>query len=270
MKDLSFEAIDNKETISTFETAWRNSLTFPYDSSDETKFDRSQHWVLKLEKKMIGYASVSSKNILFNFYITPKYLMYGTVVLEEFIKQRAIKKAEVTTNNPICLSMIMHFQKSIEMDSYLFKDMEDINQEERDVEFKLAEPDDLEGLVDFNISAHGYKDKSEASRGKLRNYCGASIRKGEVFIILKKNTIIGLLEAITFNKGTNLTSLGVVVLPEYRNQGYGSYLFGKGKSLAKSRDSEAICNCDHDNISSRKALEKSGFRILHLTLLINL
>jgi len=242
MIDVSFEAIDNKETISTFET----------------------------EEKIIGYACVSKKNTLYTFYITPKYLMHGTVVLDEFIKQRGIEKAMIGTNNPICLSLIMHFQKSIEIDSYIFKNMEEVNEAERNVEFKLAEPADQEGLVNFNISAHGYKDKSEEFRDRLRNYCGNSISKGEVFILLKKNEIIGLLEAITFNKGTKLTSLGVVVLPEYRNKGNGNYLFVKGKSLAKSRNSEAICNCDVKNISSRKALEKSGFRILHLTLLVNL
>jgi len=121
--NISFEAIDNKDTILTLETEWRNSLTFPNESYDEAQLTYSQHWVVKLEEKMIGYACVSKKNILYNFYITPKYLMYGTAVLEEYIKQREITKAEVTTNNPMCLSMIMHFQKSVEIDGYLFKNM---------------------------------------------------------------------------------------------------------------------------------------------------
>jgi len=62
MIDVNFEAIDNKKTISTLKTAWRNSLTFPFDSSYEAEFDSSQHWVLTLEEKIIGYACVSKKN----------------------------------------------------------------------------------------------------------------------------------------------------------------------------------------------------------------
>jgi len=197
MIDVSFEAIDNKETISIFETAWRNSLTFPYDSPYERDFDSCQHWAIKQEEKLIGYACVSKKNILHNFYITPKYLMHGTVVLEEFIKQRAIKKAEVDTNNPICLSMIMHFQKSIEIESYLFKDMKEVNQEERDVEFRLAEPDEQERLINFTIRAHKISDTSEASLNGWRNYYSDVVSKGVIFVIEKKNEIIGLLEVRT-------------------------------------------------------------------------
>jgi len=167
---------------------------------------------------MIGYACVSKKNTLFNFYIAPKYLLSGTAVLEKFIKQREIKKAEVATNNPICLSMIMHLQKSIEIDSYLFKDMEEVNQKERDVEFRLAEPDEQERLVNFTIRAHELSEQSKTSLDGWRNYYGDVVSKGVIFVIEKKDEIIGLLEVRTSNLRTKKTSLGVVVENQLRNQ----------------------------------------------------
>lgn len=218
---------------------------------------------------MIGYACVPEKNTLSNFYITPKHSLHGKVVLEEFIKQREIKKAEVTTNNPICLSLIMHFQKSIEIDSYLFKDMEEVIQEERDVEFRQAEPDDLESLVNIQVASEIFEGE-EASKDWLKDYFDDLISRAAVFVLEKKNKIIGFLEARTSNLKTKTTSLGVVVLPEYRKQGYGSYLICKGKTISRSIHSEPICSCNIKNIGSRKTIEKSGFRILHLSLLVNL
>jgi len=266
MINISFEATHNRETISTLKTEWRNSLTFPNESYEEAVIDGCQHWVLKLEEKTIGYACVSKKHTLYQFYISYKYLMHGTVVLEEFIKQRGTKKAIVGTNNPIYLSMIMHFQKSIEIYGYTFKDTEDVSQKERDVKFRVAETGDLEQLLNLDDDS----EVSEESKKWLKKYFGDCISKGVIFVLKKNNEIIAYLEVRTSTLRFKITSLGVVVSPKYRNQGYGSYLLVKGKSIGKSRHSETICGCNMKNIISRKTIEKSGFRILHLSLLANL
>lgn len=267
MINISFEAIEDKSAISNLKTEWRNSLTFPDDGYWDAQFDSSQYWAVKLEEKIIGYACVSSKNTLYNFYITPKYLMNGRILLEEFLNQREIKKGLIGTNNPICFSLMMHFQKSIEIYYYTFKDMEEVYQEERDVEFRIAEPEELEQLIGFQIEA---LEMEEASEDWFRNYIGHWISRDEFYIIEKENEIIGTLEVRTSDEITNRACLGVIVSTDYRNQGYGSYLLIKGKSIAQSRNIEAICSCEKENISSRKAIEKSGFRILHLMQWINL
>lgn len=264
--NISFEAIENKASISTLQTEWRNSLTFPYDSAGVAEIERCQHWTLKIDEKIVGYACVSKKNTLYQFYITPIYLNHGKVVLEEFLKEREIKKALIGTNDPICLSLIMHFQKSIEIFGYLFKDMVEVNQEERDVDFRVAELAELERILNFHVRAYGAPENTDG----IQNYYSDCLSKGVTFVLEKNNEIIGILEARTYTLGIKLTSFGVVVLPEYRNQGYGSYLLVEGKSIAKSRDSEAICGCSVKNISSQKGMENCGFRLLHLLLFIKL
>lgn len=271
--NISFEVIDNKDTISDLETEWRNSLTFPNDDYWEAQFESSQHWGLKLDGEIIGYACISRKNTLYQFYITPKYLMHGIVILEEFIKQREIKKGIIGTNNPICFSLIMHFQKSMEIYGYIFKDMEEVTQEEKEGEFRKAEPEELERLIAFQNSALQSSEASEASETSddwFRNYIGHWISRDEFFVLEKKSKIIGTLEFRTSDLNTKIACLGIIVSKEYRNQGYGSYLLGKGKLVSKSRNIESICACDKENIASQKAIEKSGFRKLHLILLFDL
>lgn len=270
MTDIRFESIENKEPISTLRTNWLDSLTFPNDSFDESTIDGSQHWALKLKEEIIGYASVFKKESLLQFYITPEYLNHGTDALGAFIKQNEIKKAFAGTNNPSFLSLIMHFQKSIEIDTYLFKDDVEIQQEERDAEFRLAEINELERLLDFNTKAYPEFEPSEASKESTRKYYADCLNKEVIYALEKNDEIIGILEVRTSTTSPKKTTFGVVVLPDYRKQGYASYLIVKGKSIAKTRDSQAVIGCRATNIGSRKAIEKSGFRILHLILLINL
>jgi len=268
--NINFEALEDKTSISTFQTAWQNSLTFPYDGSYVAEFNSSQHWLVKHKEERIGYACVSDKNLLYNFYIEPKYLKNGAAILEEFVKQREIKEAEVDTNNPICLSMVMELQKSIAVESYLFKDMEEVIPEERDVAFRLARTDELDRMLNFHQEAYEIAELSEKATEGLSDYYGNCLSTAVIYFLEKDKEVIGILEVRTADTGTKPTSLGVVVLPNYRKKGYGSYMLCQGKLIAKSRDSEAICSCNVKNISSRKAIEKSGFRALHLTLLINL
>ncbi len=262
--NINFEVIDNKETISSLEKEWRNSLTFPLDDYWEYQLECCIHWALKLEGNIIGYACLTEKNTLYQFYITPKYLMHGTEILEEFIKQREIKKALIGTNNPICFSLIMHFQKSMEIYGYTFKDMEEANLEEKEGEFRVAETKDLERLVSFSHEILG------APEDWFRDYIGNWINREEFFVLEKQDEIIGTLEIRTTDLYTQIACLGIVVSPKYRRQGYGSYLLSKGKSISKSRNIEPICACTEDNIPSRKAIEKSGFRKWFLDLLIEL
>lgn len=267
MMNISFETIENKQTISILETEWRNSLTFPNDDYWATQFESCQYWALKLAEKVIGYACISRKNVLYNFYITPKYLVHGVLILEEFLRQRDIKKGEVGTNNPICLSLIMHFQKSIEIDSYIFKDMEEVGQEEREIEFRIAQPDEVEALVDFEM---GGLQPSVSVQNWFRTYVRKWISRDGLFVLKNGHKIIGLLEVRTTALNTKIASLGISVLEEFRNQGYGTYLLIKGKAIAKSRNLKPICGCKKTNIASLKVIEKSGFRKLHLSLLIHL
>ena len=267
MKNICFEKISDRNTISDLEKEWRNSLTFPNDDYWEAMLDSCKYWVIKQSNKesdeMIGFAFVSDNNVLLQYFVSAQWLDKGLLILEKFIKEKEIKKAWLGTNNPIFQSQAMHFQKSVEVTSYLFADMVDVSLEEKDGNFRMAESKDLEQLVDFS---HRVLD---APKDWLTNYIDNWINREEFFLLEKDGKIIGTSEARTTPINGDVASLGIVVCPEHRNQGIGSYLMGKAKTIAKSRNQQAICSCAKDNTSSLKAIERNGFRILHLGLRIN-
>ena len=258
MQNIHFNKVEDKNILSDLETEWRNTLTFPNDDFWEAVFDSSQHWGLNQGEETIGYACVGSSNTLLQFFVSAKWLEQGRVILEHFIKEQEIKKARMATNNPIYLSLSMHFQKSVVVDGYLFKDMVDISLEEKKGDFKTATSEDLERLVDFS---HRVLD---APKDWLNGYISNWISREEFFLFERNNEIVGTCEARTTPVNSEVASLGIVVCPEHRNQGIGAYLLGKAKAIAKSRNQQAICGCSKDNISSLKAIEKNGFRIIHL------
>jgi len=263
MQQISFETVNDKTLISTFEAEWRNSLTFPNDDYWDWIIETSQYWALILNDKLVGYACVSKNNNLLQFYLTTEYAKFGKHIFELFIKEQAIKKGFVYTNNPVFLSTAMPFQHSVKVDGYLFKDVIDFPLKEKEGVFRQAEKDDLEALVDFSHIA------LQAPKDWLRNYIGNWIDREEFFILETEKGIIGTSEARTTSTNPNVASLGVVVSPNYRKQGYGTYLLGKAKVIAKSKNQQAICSCSNDNLGSLKAIENNGFRILHTSLCLS-
>lgn len=263
MKNIHFNRIEDKDLVIDLETEWRNNLTFPNDDYWEAVLDSSQYWLLNQEEKIIGYACLSDRNTLLQFFVSAKWLEQGRVILEYFIKEQKIKKARISTNNPIFLSLSMHFQKSVVVDGYLFKDMTDVSLKENTGDFKTAKPEDLERLVDFS---HRVLD---APKDWLNGYISNWISREEFFLFERDGKIVGTCESRTTPQNSTIASLGIVVCPEHRSQGIGSYLLGKAKTIAKSRNQQAICGCEKDNISSLKAIEKNGFRIIHLSLILH-
>jgi len=263
MENIYFEKITDKTLIIDLENEWRKTLTFPNDDFWEAQIDAAQYWIIKQAEEMIGYVCLSHRNTLYQYYISAQWLDKGLLILEDFIKQKEIKKARIETNNPICLSLSMHFQKSVLVDGYTFGDMVDVSIEAPKGDFRIAKSNDLEKLVDF------FHRVMDAPKDWSTTYISNLISREEFFLFERDNKIIGTSEARTTPVNAEVASLGIITCPDHRNQGIGSYLLNQAKAISKSRNQQAICGCGRDNISSLKVIEKNGFRILHTSFLID-
>ena len=262
IKKYNFHKIDNSNSIDLLKTEWLKSLVTPQDDMWEAFMNYAQHWEIKAEDQQIGYACVNTENCLLQFFLLPNWLQDGVLIFQQFIHQQDIQKAIIGTNNPICLSLAMHFQKSIKIDTYLFSNFINVGVDERIDKPKQARTEEIEKVVDFCHISMG------APKEWLRGYVGNLIEKGELFVLENDHEIVGTFEVRKSESNSKVANIGMVVCPKHRRKGLGTNLLGQAKKKAIELNLEPICSCEKDNIGSLKAIHKSGFRSIHQMLLV--
>ncbi len=259
---FDFNKIDDVNALDSLRTDWRKTLTAPQDGMWETLTGFGNHWEVKEKDKTIGYASVDEENRLLQFYVLPAWMKEGVSIFGEFIDQEKIKNALVGTNNPFFMSMVMHLQKLVTVDTYLFTDLVKTKPIEKKGTLRTAKNKDLENLIDFCHESMG------GPKEWLNGYLGNLINRGEIFVFENEGQILGTCEVRKSETDSEVADVGMVVSKNHRRKGLGTFLLGKTKEIAYEWNRKPICSCEKDNIGSLKSIENNGFRSLHQMLLV--
>lgn len=254
---IQFIEKPDTKALQSLKQEWHKTLVAPQDDMWEAFTEQAMHWAIVKEDQTIGYAVVNEENCLLQFFINASWLPEGVAIFQEFILQQKITQAIIGTNNPICLSIAMHIQKTVSVHTYLFADMQSVGLKERSSTLKNAGPDDLERVVDFCQMSMG------APKAWLNVYIGNLINRSEFFILEEGAEILGTCEVRKSESNPSVAAVGMVVSPEHRKQRVGTYLLGKAKEIALQWGRQAICSCEKDNIGSLKAIQNNGFRSIH-------
>jgi len=257
MNDVSFVEIEDLDLFAELIQKWRETLTFPNDDFWDAMMKRAKSFFIKRGKIVQGFASISGPGHLMNFYLLPEFLHEGAVIMQQFLKEKELSTAWLWANNQMFFSVAMQLQRSIEVEGFLFQDMFDTDIVNKEGDFRQAQPEDLDKLVEFS---HKYLG---APKDWLKEYIIEWIEREEFFYLEKDGDLIGTCETRTTEVNPNVASLGIVVNANYRKQGYGTYLMQRAKKIAKERDHQPICVCDLANIGSMKAIQNCGFGVLH-------
>ncbi len=262
VKQFQFNKITDYSILNPLKEEWRKSLTAPQDDMWETFTDYSNHWELKDDTQIIGYACVNEDNRLLQYFVLPNWLQESEMVFQQFIRQQKIDNALIGTNNPIFLSTAMHFQKLVKVDTYLFSNFLNENIIVKEGTLRLAKSKDLIRSVDY------YHKSIGAPKEWLNGYVGNLIDRGEFFLFEDGEEILGSCEVRKSKSNTEVANVGMAVSPEHRKKGLGTFLLGKAKEIAIQWDKKPICSCEKDNIGSIKSIQNNGFRSLHQMLLM--
>jgi len=252
-RSYSFNKVTNVDELTILKNDWLDSLTSPQDGMWEFFRNSAMNWGIICEDEMIGYASVGEGNQLLQFYISPKYFLQGEVIFKEFINKMKIKTGIVGTNNLGYLSIALNFVKELNVHSYLFRNNYEVHIEEKEGILKECKDEDIERIVNFCHYSMG------APKEWLVGYIGGLIEKGEIFFLEIDDKIIGTCEVRKSTSAPEFADIGMVVSPDYRRKGYGTYLLNKAKTIALEWEKTPICSCEKDNVGSIKSINNCGF-----------
>jgi len=195
-------------------------------------------------------------------------------MFSHILSARSIKKASAGTNEPAYLSSCLDRQKNVSINSYLFHDNEQINlrlKEFKGAVFRSTLPSDVdkvESLFTKNVDNMDM-ETIEMSYGDLTGYIDSLVEQEQLFVLFHNDTLLGIGECRISISQPPYADLGMVVAKNYRKKGLGSFILSKLKQHCYSFNIKPICSCSHDNIASKKAIEKTGFVSKHRILNID-
>jgi GNAT superfamily N-acetyltransferase len=262
-QNYSFKEATNLDELTNLKNEWLSSLTSPQDGMWESFRNSAMNWGIVCDDEMIGYASVGEGNQLLQFYISPKYLSKGEVIFKEFLDEKKIETGIVGTNNLSYLSIALNFVEELNVNTYLFRSSYEVNIEEKEGILKECQDEDIERIVDF------YQYSMGAHKEWLVGYIGELIEKGEIFSLDTGEIIIGTCEVRKSTTAPEFADIGVVVSPDYRRKGYGTYLLNKAKTIALEWEKIPICSCEKNNAGSIKSIHNCGFVSMYQLLSIS-
>jgi predicted acetyltransferase len=253
IKNIQFTRVDEKQKIAHLKKECRATLTSPPDGMWESFREQAQDWKIIYMGVGVGYASVDATDQLLQFYIEKPYLVIAKEILKTFVAKHGISKGMVGTNNPVFMTAALPNTVNIQVDTYLFRDFQEVEMEDKDGVLIEGKNADLDVLINF------YHKSIGADREWLSTYLGERISKKELFYLEHRNIIIGACEVRTSLTNQEIADIGMVVSPDHRRKGYGSFLLNKAKKLGVLRNQKPICSCEANNLGSFYSITNAGF-----------
>lgn len=256
-KEFIFSEVNSNQDIAELKLEWLKSLTSPQDGMWESFRNSAVHWKIIYADQTIGYASVNHQNQLLQFYISPKYLSRGEEIFQDFIKENDIKNGIVGTNNPIYLSIASNFVQELKVHTYLFRQKNEVSISHKEGILRECQPENLESIINFCHHSIG------APKEWLKEYLENLTHKREIFILELEDQIIGTCEVRKSETATAFADIGMIVSPDHRRKGYGTFLLNQAAKIAQEWERTPICSCEKSNPGSLKSIHNCGFISIH-------
>ncbi len=258
-----FNRITHVDEIAHLKSQWLSTLTSPQDGMWESFRNSAMNWGILFNDELVGYASVDEGNQLLQFYISPNKPLRGEVIFKEFIGRLKITTGIVGTNNLGYLSIALSFVNKLHINTYLFRSNHEVSLPEKEGTFWESQDKDNDRLVAF------YHKSMGAPKEWLVEYIGGLIERREIFSLQDGDTLIGTCEVRKSATSPEFADIGMVVSPDFRRRGYGTYLLNRAKTIAIAWGKTPICSCEKDNLGSLKSIANCGFTSMYQLLSIS-
>ena len=238
--------------IKRYRKDYLNSLPEFQELFIELMINNSDFYFLKIDDKNVGYTIKNCDGILIEYYIIKGYISNSNDFLRQVLKELSITKI-------YCKSFDFHLFNNCLLNSFTYKVIGVLY---RDYEKLLVAQDTEIIMKKSTLSSINFllnQDNSIKELFETEQQLTEFITKDSVFEFYKNNEFIGCGMVLQTNPDWNFCDLGVWVHPTKRGNRIGSQIILKLRTYAIKNGMKPSCGCAIDNISSQKAIERSGF-----------
>lgn len=237
-----------------------SALVSPIDSFHEgVVIPNSECYEIVYDEKEIGHFCVDVNKTLVQFYVSKQHFIHAPEVFQYLIKNDIAQKAIVSTKEPEYLGLCLDYQKGLELDVYLFSDME-----RRDYK--------LEGFTNlcFRLAKNSDLDDIDPTRDpKFKGYYENLIENEQLFVLYDGTTLLGVGEFRRSSTHPEYGDIGMTVEEKFRRKGVGTYIITKLKEHCYNQNLKPMAGCNSKNLASKKTLEKCGFINNHRIIIVS-
>ncbi len=226
-----------------------NSLVKFQDIYLEFAIYDSVYYRLSSDNRAIGYAIVSTDNILVEFYVENAFLKNNPDYFFALIQQLGIKGIYCKSFDHLLLNCCLAHSLPYKVMGYLYRDFSDQGiQLKNDLNFRHAGVSDLPFLQQQH-------DEVFEPKALLKEFLE---HKG-IIILEKDNQITGCGFLTQVVADFPYYDLGVWVDPVFRRQGYAVQIMLYMMRICHDNGWLPVCGCDASNTASQGMLSKIGF-----------
>jgi len=261
---ISFIPVDDSAVIGSLKNEYYRSLLAPMDGMWDTGFTNpAPHWEILVEEQQAGYFVLSKEGALLQFYVTPGFHNVAKTLLDQVIDQHGPRKFVVSTIDPAFLVLCLDIQNEITVHTLLYetsKPMEPSHKNAASISFRLVAENELSRVVALQERCLGFE---RGSQPWLEGYSENLMARAELSVLAQGDDWIGFGEERTSETQHGVVDLGMMVHPDYRGQGWATYILKTLACRVVSRGGTAICSTTTDNPASQISIIRSGFRATH-------
>src|SRR5258708_1376995 len=253
---MTYTQLGRSDIIQQLRSDYLHACVAPMDGMwEDAIISHATFWEIQDQERHAGHFCLDSNNYLLRFHLLEDYQAQAQEIFRWIVSVYGIQYAITSTIEPLYFSLCLDVQKSIALQSYLFRDHRRLalSSDLSNSIFRKAEKRELDDITRF------YRENTEGSGEWIEAFVHERLAGEELFVWYNQQTLVATGECIPSQRQLPYADLGMVVAQSYRGRGLGSSILLQLKERCYEACWKPICSCYVNNYDSKKAIEKAGF-----------
>ena len=254
---MNFIKTEDTALIAEFRKELYRRFTTAIDGMWEAAYIASaQAYLVEDAGLTIGYCCIDSKKNLVQIFLRSEYNDLMTSVVHNLIELKLISSAQLSSIDPISFNACLFHSKSIQTNTFCFQYSNKQSEQEPVLNLELVSKEDSPGIITYFKNQIGFDDNF--------GYTENLVERKELYMIKDSENIIATGECRLSDSQPDFADLGVIINKAHQRKGLGSKVLYQLAQKAQKAKRQPVCSTTHDNIASKKAIEKAGFYCSHI------